>query len=115
MKKLIGVVVGLLVFVVSTLAGVTFFLSSSSIEVSGNYDLPPVQTKTFVQAASRKLGWQASRQPDEFDASVLPWSKATVTVTVEPKDKGSHVQIKGHATKVRELDTLLKRQLPPLQ
>ena len=115
MRRALGFLVGVLVFVVSTLIGLTLATSAGTIGVSGSYDMPVSQTRAFVQAGTRKLGWQAQSEQNQFDAPVLPWSRTTITVTVEPQGKGSHVQMTGHATRVKELDALLKRQLPLLR
>ena len=115
MKRALGFLVGCLVFAVSTVIGLTLATSAGSIGISGSYDMPVSQTRAFVQAGATKLGWQAQPDQNQYDAPVLPWSSTPVTVTVEPQDKGSRVQITGHATRVKELDALLRRQLPLLR
>ena len=115
MKRARVILVGLVVFVTATMLGLTLFTAAGTIGIGGNYDMPPAQTQTFVQAAARKLNWLPDSDPVRFLAPVLPWVQAQIEVRVEARGKGSHVEITGHATKVKELDNLLKRQLPALQ
>ena len=119
MKRFLGILIGLVVFALATVLGLTVATSARVIDVARDYDMPVAQTQTFVTAATRKLGWgHSDATPGAHDAvysaPLLPWNAATIRVIIEPKGSGSHVIIRGHAVKAKELSALLKRQLPAL-
>lgn len=115
LKKPLAFLVGVVVFALTTAAGLTVATSAGTIGIGASYDMPPAQTTAFVGAAAKKLEWTVGSEPGTFVAPLLPWSTATVAVRVSPMGAGSKVELSGHATKVKELDALLRRQLPPLR
>jgi hypothetical protein len=114
MKRLLGAAVALLVCALSTVIGLTVFTSAGTIGLGGDYDMAPELTQKFVATAATKLGGKPGTEPGSYQIPLLPWSSATVTATLSPKLAGCHVELTGHATKVKALKQLLDRQLPPL-
>lgn len=113
MKRGLAVAVGIGVFLLTTLVGVTIATDSGDLTRASTYDMPPVQTQQFLKTAGRKLGWTADE--NLFRVPVLPWKSVQVRTTVEPSGQGSQVILYGPSSQVVQLDELLKRQLPPLQ
>lgn len=112
-RRLLGLLVALTVCALSTLIGLTVFTAAATVGIGGDYDMPPPQTETFVTTAATKLGGKPGPDTGTYRIPVLPWSSVTVKATITPKSTGSHVELYGHATKVKELKQLLDRQLPP--
>lgn len=112
-RRLLGLLVALTVCALSTLIGLTVFTAAGTVGIGGDYDMPPPQTEKFVAAAATKLNGKPGPDAGTYSIPVLPWSSVTVKATVTPKSTGSHVELYGHATKVKELKQLLDRQLPP--
>ena len=114
MKRLTGLLVAVLVCAATTLIGLTVATSAGTIGMSGDYDMPLEQTQKFTTAAALKLGGKPAGQ-DSYQIPVLPWVSTTVQATVTAKSTGSHVELYGHATKVKELKKLLDDKFPPLR
>ena len=114
MKRLIGLLVAVLVCSIATMIGLTVTTSAGTIGMGGDYDMPPEQTQRFTAAAALKLGGKPVGQ-DSYQLPVLPWVSTTVKATVTAKSTGSHVELYGHATKVKELKKLLDEKFPPIR
>jgi hypothetical protein len=96
------------------------------VGIGGTYDMAPSQVKDFVKAAATRQGWEpgvrtsvgAFPKPGEeqldYSVPLLPWMTAHVTVQLWPEKSGTGVQVTGHATKVKELKSVLDAQLPVL-
>jgi hypothetical protein len=107
-------------------AGLSLSKMAGVVGVGASYDMDPAQVKAFVAAAAIKKGWKpvepiersAEPKPGEmqsdFSADLLPWMTARLRVNLTPEKNGTHVQISGHATKVKELKASLDDQLPAL-
>lgn len=113
MKKGLAITVGVGVFVLTTLAGLTIATDSGDLTRAATYDMPPAQTQQFLKAAGGKLGW--SSDENLFRVRLLPWKSVQIRTTVEPSGQGSQVILYGPSSQVVQLDELLKRQLPPLR
>lgn len=113
-RRLLGIAVGIGVCLASTALGLTLLTAAGTIGIAGDYDMPPAQTRQFVVTAAQKLGGAPGSAPDTFQIPLLPWSRTTIQTTVTENKSGSHVTLSGHATKVKELKSLLDKQLPPL-
>ena len=113
MKRGIAVAVGVGVFLVTTLAGLTIATDSGDLTRVATYDMPPAQTQQFLKAAGLKLGWTSDE--NVFRVPLLPWKSVQVHTTVVPSGQGSQVILYGPSNQVVQLDELLKRQLPPLR